>query len=114
MSEIFDISLAPSGRQKIDWAGSYMPVLNAVRESFAKERPFEGLRISMSIHMEAKTAYLAQTLAIGGAQVFAAGCNPLSTQDDVAAALSLTDGVEVFARSRSDGGGVHRPSRSGA
>ena len=98
MSEIFDISLAPSGRQKIDWAGSYMPVLNAVRESFAKERPFEGLRISMSIHMEAKTAYLAQTLAIGGAQVFAAGCNPLSTQDDVAAALSLTDGVEVFAR----------------
>lgn len=98
MSEVFDISLAPSGRQKIDWVGSYMPILNSVREKFAVERPFEGMRISMSIHMEAKTAYLAQTLAIGGAQVYATGCNPLSTQDDVAAALSMVDGVEVFAR----------------
>lgn len=98
MSEIFDISLAPSGRQKIDWVGSYMPILNSVRESFRKNRPFEGMRISMSIHMEAKTAYLAETLALGGAKVYATGCNPLSTQDDVAAALSLVDGVEVFAR----------------
>lgn len=98
MSEIFDVSLAPSGRQKIDWVGSYMPILNSIREGFASRRPFDGMRISMSIHMEAKTAYLAETLAIGGAKVYATGCNPLSTQDDVAAALSLVDGVEVFAR----------------
>ena len=98
MSNIKDISLAPSGADKISWVASYMPILNGIRRDFEREKPFAGLRVSMSIHMEAKTAYLAQTLALGGAQVAAAGCNPLSTQDDVAAALSLTDGVEVFAR----------------
>lgn len=98
MSNIKDISLAESGAKKIAWVASYMPILNEIRREFERTRPFEGLRISMSIHMEAKTAYLAQVLALGGASVCAAGCNPLSTQDDVAAALSLTDGVEVFAR----------------
>ena len=93
MSEI-----AKSGRKKIDWVASYMPVLGRIRREFSENKPFAGLRISMSIHMEAKTAYLAETLAAGGAQVFATGCNPLSTQDDVAAALSMTDGVEGFAR----------------
>ena len=98
MSIVKDIALASSGRQKIDWVASYMPILNFVRTRFAAEKPFAGLRVSMSIHMEAKTAYLAETLALGGAEVFATGCNPLSTQDDVAAALSLTDNVNVFAR----------------
>ena len=98
MSNIKDISLAPSGEAKIGWVASYMPILNAIRRDFEREKPFAGLRVSMSIHMEAKTAYLARTLALGGASVAAAGCNPLSTQDDVAAALATTPGVEVFAR----------------
>ena len=108
MSEIADISLAKSGRKKIDWVASYMPVLGRIRREFSENKPFAGLRISMSIHMEAKTAYLAETLAAGGAQVFATGCNPLSTQDDVAAALSMTDGVEVFARHGVDEEGYRR------
>ena len=98
MSNIKDLSLATSGEKKIAWVASYMPILNAICRDFEREKPFAGLRVSMSIHMEAKTAYLARTLAAGGAKVAAAGCNPLSTQDDVAAALSTTPGVEVFAR----------------
>lgn len=62
MSEIADISLAKSGRKKIDWVASYMPVLGRIRREFSENKPFAGLRISMSIHMEAKTAYLAETL----------------------------------------------------
>lgn len=98
MSSIKDIALAPSGEKKIAWVASYMPILNTIRRDLERDKPFAGLRVSMSIHMEAKTAYLAMTLAAGGAKVAAAGCNPLSTQDDVAAALSKTEGVEVFAR----------------
>ena len=88
MSDIFDINLASSGRDKIDWVRSYMPILNSIKERFEREKPFAGMKISMSIHLEAKTAYLAKTLAAGGAQVHVTGCNPLSTQDDVAAALA--------------------------
>ena len=88
MSNIKDISLAPSGRDKIEWVRSYMPVLNSIREQFERELPFKGLKISMSIHLEAKTAYLAKVLRAGGAEVHVTGCNPLSTQDDVAAALA--------------------------
>ncbi len=96
MSTIKDINLAPSGIKKIEWVKSYMPVLSAIGERFKKERPFEGMKIAMSIHLEAKTAYLALTLAAGGAEVYATGCNPLSTQDDIAAAL-VTLGIETFA-----------------
>ena len=96
MSIIKDRALAPSGIKKIEWVKSYMPVLTAIGERFQKERPFENKTIAMSIHLEAKTAYLALTLAAGGARVCATGCNPLSTQDDVAAALSEL-GVETFA-----------------
>ncbi len=96
VSIIKDVKLAPSGEAKINWVKSYMPVLNSIGERFEKEKPFAGKKIAMSIHLEAKTAYLARTLARGGAEVYATGCNPLSTQDDVAAALSLS-GVEVFA-----------------
>ena len=97
MSDIKDISLAPSGREKIEWVASYMPVLSGIRERFLREKPFAGLKISTSIHLEAKTAYLAETLRDGGATLFVTGCNPLSTQDDVAAAVAA-GGIEVFAR----------------
>ncbi len=97
MSDIKDIRLAPSGREKIDWVASYMPVLSGIRKRFAAEKPFAGLKISTSIHLEAKTAYLAETLRDGGATLYVTGCNPLSTQDDVAAAVA-EGGIEVFAR----------------
>jgi len=96
MSIVKDMNLAPAGLKKINWVKSYMPVLSAIGERFSRERPFEGKTIAMSIHLEAKTAYLALTLAAGGARVCATGCNPLSTQDDVAAALASL-GVETFA-----------------
>ena len=96
MSQIKDISLAKSGHDKINWVKSYMPVLNQINEEFTRTQPFKGKKISMSIHLEAKTAYLAITLAAGGAEVYVTGCNPLSTQDDVAAAL-VDLGFEVNA-----------------
>lgn len=94
MSIVRDASLAESGRMKIAWVQDFMPALAAIRKRFAEEKPFAGKRIAMSIHMEAKTAYLALCLAEGGAEVHATGCNPLSTQDDVAAGLASL-GVEV-------------------
>ncbi len=96
MSDIKDVSLAPSGEDKIRWVESYMPVLNSIKKEFEKTQPFKGKRISMSIHLEAKTAFLAKVLKAGGAEVYVTGCNPLSTQDDVAAAL-VKDGFEVNA-----------------
>ena len=95
MSIIRDISLAKSGHDKINWVKSYMPVLRSIEEEFREKKPFEGKKIAMSIHLEAKTAYLATVLRAGGAEVYSTGCNPLSTQDDVAAALSTLD-VQVF------------------
>ena len=96
MSDIKDVRLAPSGHDKINWVASYMPILNTIKEDFIKNQPFKGLKISMSIHLEAKTAYLAKVLKAGGAEVWVTGCNPLSTQDDVAAAL-VDEGFEVNA-----------------
>ena len=96
MSNIKDISLWESGRDKIEWVRSYMPLLSTIVEEFKKTQPFAGLKISMSIHLEAKTANLAKILRAGGAQVRVTGCNPLSTQDDVAAAL-VHEGFEVNA-----------------
>ncbi len=97
MSQIKDITLAPSGADKIAWVASYMPILNSIKEEFEKTKPFAGMRIAMSIHLEAKTAYLAKILRAGGAEVHVTGCNPLSTQDDVAAALAA-EGFDVNAR----------------
>ena len=97
MSNIKDISLAKSGQDKIDWVKSYMPVLSSIAREFEETKPFAGMKISMSIHLEAKTAYLATVLRGGGAEVHVTGCNPLSTQDDVAAALAAK-GFEVNAR----------------
>jgi len=96
MSIIKDPSLAQSGYDKINWVKSYMPVLNIINEEFSRTKPFAGKKITMSIHLEAKTAYLAITLKAGGAEVYVTGCNPLSTQDDIAAAL-VDAGFEVFA-----------------
>ncbi|MCL2227241.1 MAG: adenosylhomocysteinase [Oscillospiraceae bacterium] len=95
-SVVRDLSLAPSGEQKIAWAWRNMPLLRAIKEDFEKTRPFEGMRITLSVHMEAKTACLCRTLAAGGAEMYATGCNPLSTQDDVAAALAA-GGMSVYA-----------------
>ena len=97
MSRIADISLAPSGEIKINWVERNMPVLRALGEDFKKTKPFEGLRIALSVHLEAKTAYLCRVLEMGGAEMYVTGSNPLSTQDDVAAALAA-DGMQVFAR----------------
>lgn len=95
-SILFDASLAPQGEQKISWAKRHMAVLRGIAEQFAKDQPFAGLKVALSIHLEAKTAYLAEVLHEGGAQVFATGSNPLSTQDDVCAALAAS-GVTVYA-----------------
>ena len=95
-NEIRDISLAPSGRQKIDWVRANMPLLNGLEEDFRKSRPFEGVKISLSVHLEAKTAYLCEVLAAGGAEMSVTGSNVLSTQDDVAAALAAA-GMKVYA-----------------
>ncbi|HJJ28407.1 MAG TPA: adenosylhomocysteinase [Methanocorpusculum sp.] len=86
-----------SGEQKIQWAWQYMPVLQAIKARFEKEKPLAGHRIGMALHVEAKTACLARTLAAGGADVSITGCNPLSTQDDVAEALSL-GGIKCYAK----------------
>lgn len=96
MSEIKNINLNASGRDKINWVKSYMPLLNLINDEFKMTKPFAGIKISVSIHLEAKTAFLAEVLRNGGAEVYVAGCNPLSTQDDVAAAL-VHDGFEVNA-----------------
>lgn len=96
MSEIKDISLAPSGAHKIDWVRKNCPLLRSLEDDFTRDQPFKGIRIALSIHLEAKTAYLCKVLAAGGAEMFITGSNPLSTQDDVAAAL-VADGLNVFA-----------------
>ena len=97
MSYIRDLNLAPSGEMKIKWVERNMPVLKGIGVDFAREKPFQGLKIALSVHLEAKTAYLCRVLEMGGAKMFVTGSNPLSTQDDVAAALAA-GGMEVFAR----------------
>ncbi len=92
-----DQALAASGRDKIDWVRSYTQLLNRIKGDFERTQPFKGLRIATSVHLEAKTAYLAYVLRAGGGELFVTGCNPLSTQDDVAEALRA-DGFHVFAR----------------
>ena len=95
MSIVKDMSLAPSGQRKIDWVRSFMPALSQIEARFAREKPFAGLRVAVSVHLEAKTANLGYVLAKGGAEVRLTGSNPLSTQDDVAAGLADM-GVETF------------------
>ena len=96
MSQIRDLSLAPSGENKIEWVRRNCPLLRSLEEEFRETKPFAGKRIALSIHLEAKTAYLCKVLAAGGADMFVTGSNPLSTQDDVAAAL-VKAGLNVYA-----------------
>lgn len=95
-SMIKDIKLAPSGHDKINWVKNFMPVLNAVDKEYSVTKPFAGKKLIMTIHLEAKTAYLAIVMRNAGAEVTVTGSNPLSTQDDVAAAL-VEEGINVFA-----------------
>ncbi len=100
-SIVRDPSLAPEGKLKIDWVQAHMPVLNRIREEFERDQPFKGLRVAISLHLEAKTAYLAKVVQAGGAEVVITGSNPLSTQDDVCAAL-VEDGIAVYAKYNPD------------
>ena len=93
---IRDISLAPLGHKRIEWVESYMPVLAEIKKRFREEKPFSGMRISVCVHLEAKTAYLGLLLREGGAEVAVTGSNPLSTKDDICAALADM-GVNVYA-----------------
>ena len=96
MSIIRDESLWESGETKINWVKANMPLLRGIEEEFAVSKPFAGLKVALSVHLEAKTAYLCRVMAAGGAEMYITGSNPLSTQDDVAAAL-VHSGLNVFA-----------------
>ncbi|WP_289001322.1 adenosylhomocysteinase [uncultured Megasphaera sp.] len=95
-SIIRDIKLAKSGHEKISWVNHYMPALNAIGDRLKADQTFKGKTVAVSVHLEAKTAYLAEVLHRAGAKVIVTGSNPLSTQDDVAAAL-VEDGLTVYA-----------------
>lgn len=95
-SHIKDISLWESGELKLSWVRSHMPILEGIEKDFRESKPFKGLKVALSVHLEAKTAHLCEVLAAGGATMYVTGSNPLSTQDDVAAAL-VHEGLNVFA-----------------
>ena len=95
-TEIRNASLWQEGKLKIEWVKHHMPLLNGLEKEFSETKPFKGLKIALSVHLEAKTAYLCEVLAAGGAEMYVTGSNPLSTQDDIAAAL-VKEGLNVFA-----------------
>jgi len=95
--DITDISLAEQGRMRSDWAERQMPVLQTIRERFAKERPLEGLEIAVSLHITTETAVLLRTLKAGGARIALCASNPLSTRDDVCATLVVHEEIPVYA-----------------
>src|SRR5689334_17805312 len=95
--DVRDPALAQQGRRRIDWAERDMPVLRSIRERFAKERPLSGMRVAACLHVTTETANLALTLQAGDAEVALCASNPLSTQDDVAAALVREYGIATFA-----------------
>jgi len=95
--EIKNISLAAEGRTRINWVSQHMPILNTIKNQFIKEKPFQNKRIAISLHLEAKTAYLALLMKSGGAEVAITGSNPYSTKDEVTAALAK-EGVKVYAQ----------------
>lgn len=107
-TQLADVESARSdGRRKIEWARSHMPILTSIREDFEAETPFEGATVGMAMHVEAKTAVLVETIAAGGAEVAVTGCNPLSTHDDVSAALDAVDGVQCYAKHGVDNEGYY-------
>jgi adenosylhomocysteinase len=106
--EVKDLSLAPMGKQRIEWAGREMPVLKQIRERFEKEKPFAGIRMSACCHVTTETANLAIALKAGGADAILIASNPLSTQDDVAASLVADYGIPVFAIKGEDNDMYHK------
>src|SRR5215467_4771479 len=95
--DVHDLSLAEAGAKRIEWAEKQMPVLRRIRERYAKEQPLKGQRLGACLHITCETANLLRTLKAGGAEVFCCASNPLSTQDDVAAALVKEYGIPTFA-----------------
>jgi len=95
--DVKDLDLAKKGKLRIEWAGRFMPVLNGIKESFAREKPLKGLRLSACLHVTSETANLMEALKLGGAQLALTASNPLSTQDDVAASLVKHHKIPVFA-----------------
>ncbi|HEY7863636.1 MAG TPA: adenosylhomocysteinase, partial [Thermoanaerobaculia bacterium] len=95
--DVRDLSLAKKGRERIAWADASMPVLRQIRERFEREKPLKGMRLSACLHVTTETANLARTLAAGGADLVLCASNPLSTQDDAAAALVAEYGISVYA-----------------
>jgi adenosylhomocysteinase len=106
--DIADASLAPQGKARIEWAERSMPVLRQIRDRFAKERPFEGVRLAACMHVTTETANLMRTLKAGGAEIALCASNPLSTQDDTAASLVHDYGISVFAHHGIDTAGYYR------
>src|SRR5450759_2153661 len=95
--DVRDLALADAGKARIEWADRDMPVLASIRERFAAEKPLAGLRVSACLHVTTETANLMSTLAAGGADIVLCASNPLSTQDDVAAALVEHYGIRTYA-----------------
>src|SRR6059058_3317167 len=110
--DVKDLGLIDKGRSRIEWAGAEMRVLTLIRERFEKERPLEGLRIAACLHVTTETANLVETLQAGGAEVALCASNPLSTQDDVAAALCEQSGIFVYAIKGEDDETYYRHIRS--
>src|SRR5512142_3181820 len=100
--DVTDVGLAAEGLRRIEWAEREMPVLRSIRERFERERPLAGLRVGACLHVTTETANLMRTLAAAGAAVSLAASNPLSTQDDAAAALVAAYGIPVYARRGED------------
>ncbi|NCJ06749.1 adenosylhomocysteinase [Synechococcales cyanobacterium C] len=106
--DVKDLSLAPLGKQRIEWAGREMPVLRQIRDRFAQEKPLAGIRLAACCHVTTETANLAIALKAGGADAVLIASNPLSTQDDVAASLVADYGIPVFAKKGEDNATYHR------
>jgi len=110
--DVKDLALGPAGKLKIEWAEQFMPVLRQVRERFTKEQPLKGVRLGACLHVTTETAVLMITLKAGGAQVAVCASNPLSTQDDVAAALVAEHDIATFARKGEDNATYYRHIQS--
>ena len=107
-SDVANPALASEGKKKIEWAARNMPVLAQIKDRFAKEKPFTGIRIAACMHVTTETANLMLALKAGGADIALCASNPLSTQDDTAAALVFEYGISVFAKNGIDREGFYK------
>ena len=106
--DVKDLSLAASGKQRIEWAGREMPVLRQIKDRFEAEKPLDGVRLVACCHVTTETAHLAIALKAAGADAILIASNPLSTQDDVAASLVADYGIPVYAQKGEDNAMYHR------